>query len=64
MGKKCNYYAESLSETWVPSCCVEDGYAINDVHPYDVEKYCPFCGGKVKQKPFTRHPDLKNEVEE
>jgi hypothetical protein len=56
--KKCNYYAESLQEGWVPSCCVEEGYAIYDVHPYDVNEYCQFCGGKVKLKPFTKHPSL------
>ena len=56
--KKCNYYAESLQEAWVPSCCVEDGYAVDDVHPYDVYEYCQFCRGKVKLKPFTKHPSL------
>ena len=56
--KKCNYYAESPQEAWIPSCCVEDGYAVNDVHPYDVEERCCFCGRKIKLNPFTKHPGL------
>jgi len=59
--KECKYYAESLQVSWIPSCCVEDGYAVDDVHPYDVSDRCPFCGGKVKLKPFVKHPDLNDE---
>jgi len=60
---KCNYYRDSPITTYIPSCCVEDGFAFNDVHPYDVEDYCQFCGGKIKLVEHKRHPDLENSDE-
>lgn len=55
---KCKYYAESPIEQWTPGCCVEDGFAFEAVHSLDINKYCQFCGGKIKLKHYTRHPDL------
>lgn len=62
MPKKCKYYAESPNVMWTPSCCVDEGFAFNSVHPDDVEEFCPFCGGKIKEKPFTHHPDLYDDM--
>ena len=58
MGKKCKYYREDKLATYTPECCVEDGFTFNDVHPYDVERYCRFCGKKIKLKEYTSHPDV------
>lgn len=57
----CTYYRESEMSTYIPECCVEDGFAFNDVHPMDIEgKYCQHCGGKIKYKEYTRHPLLED----
>lgn len=63
MSNKCKYYRESPVFTYVPSCCVEDGVAINDVHSMDVGKFCQFCGKKVKLKEYKAHPDLQEDEE-
>ena len=54
----CNYYQESPIVTYTPECCVDsDGFAFNDMHPADIiGDYCPFCGGKIVFKEYTKHP--------
>lgn len=56
----CIYYQESRIQSYVPSCCVEDGEIDNDVHPEDLEYWtnCPFCGGHIELKEGKKHPHL------
>lgn len=50
--KKCKYYRESPIKAYQPKCTKGNP----DVHPDDVDKYCPFCGRKIKFKEFTTVP--------